>query len=199
MNFLAHSLFANGSTERVAGQFCGDFVRGSDLSQFTEGIQEGIRRHRRIDAFTDRHPEVKLVHDLFKPPIRRFAGIITDVSFDYFLANDWQRYCEQPLEAHVAWVHEALNKHLHELPPQLQRFIAFIQRENVLLGNREFRGVELTLQRLSMRSSRWAPMADAGPVVWAHREALAACFATFFPTLLSDEQANWVGRKGGEA
>ena len=51
MNFLAHAYFANGDAHRIVGQFCGDFVRGSDLSAYSSGIQRGIRMHRQIDAF----------------------------------------------------------------------------------------------------------------------------------------------------
>jgi len=122
LNFLAHTLFAQGDAERIAGQFCGDFVRGADLSHFSEGIQQGIHRHRRIDAFTDRHPAVRASLSVFEPPVRRFAGIITDVMFDYFLANHWDQYSDIPLETHVETVHDALNSTRAQLPAELRRF-----------------------------------------------------------------------------
>ena len=87
MNFLAHSLFAQGDSERLAGQFAGDFVRGSDLSAYSPGMQMGIRMHRFIDRYTDHYPEAIAVRQVFKPPVRRFAGIITDVVFDLSLIH----------------------------------------------------------------------------------------------------------------
>lgn len=189
MNFLAHTLFAQGDAERIAGQFCGDFVRGSDLSHFPEGIVQGIRRHRRIDAYTDKHPAVRASHHVFKPPVRRFAGIITDVVFDYFLARDWDKYSVVPLEQHVEAVHSALNEKRSLLPAELQRFTDFLQRENVLLGNQSYAGVELTLERLSRRSPRFAPMAQGAAVAMAHEAELLAAFELFFPELLALERA----------
>jgi len=189
VNFLAHTLFANGNAERIAGQFCGDFVRGADLSRFPEGIQQGIRRHRRIDAYTDKHSAVRACHDVFEPPVRRFAGIITDVVFDYYLARDWTHYSDIALEQHVDKVHAALNETNHLLPPELQRFAVFLQRENVLLGNRTYAGVELTLERLSRRSPKFAPMADGAAIAAQHEAKIYAAFNAFFPELLAIERS----------
>lgn len=188
MNFLAHTLFAQGNAERIAGQFCGDFIRGSDLSHYPQGIQQGIRRHRRIDAYTDRHPKVKATHDVFEPPVRRFAGIITDVVFDHFLATNWDSYSDIPLEQHVATVHDALNTMHDELPTDLQRFSKFLQREEVLLGNLHFAGVEITLDRLSRRSPRFAPMAHGAAMARLHEPVLLTAFNEFFPELVSIER-----------
>ncbi len=188
MNFLAHTLFAQGNAERIAGQFCGDFIRGSDLSHYPEGIQQGIRRHRRIDAYTDRHPTVKATHSVFEPPVRRFAGIITDVVFDHFLATNWDSYSAVPLEQHVASVHDALNTMHDQLPADLQRFSNFLQRENVLLGNLHFSGVEITLERLSKRTPRFAPMALGAGIARQHEAMLLEAFNEFFPDLIKIER-----------
>jgi len=188
LNFLAHTLFAQGNAERIAGQFCGDFIRGSDLSHYPDGIQQGIRRHRRIDAFTDRHPAVKATHHLFEPPVRRFAGIVTDVVFDYYLAINWDSYSDVPIEQHVATVHAALNTMHDQLPADLQRFSHFLQRENILLGNLNYSGVEITLERLSKRSPKFAPMAQGAAIAWQHEPTLLAAFNEFFPELVSNER-----------
>ena len=189
VNFLAHTLFAQGNAERIAGQFCGDFVRGADLSQYPEGIQQGIRRHRRIDAYTDQHPAVRECLDVFDPPVRRFAGIITDVVFDYYLARDWARYSDITIEQHVDTVHDALNEKRDLLPPDLQRFAAFLQRENVLLGNKRYSGVEITLDRLSRRSPKFAPLAQGAAIAAKFEAEISSAFDTFFPELLASERA----------
>jgi acyl carrier protein phosphodiesterase len=188
VNFLAHSLFAQGDSERTAGQFCGDFVRGSDLSAFPVGIQEGIRRHRRIDAYTDSHPVVKASQRLFEPPLRRFAGIICDVVYDFYLARDWEMYSDIALPEHIEQVHAALNEHRADLPTGLQRLSDFLQKDGTLLGNLNFEGIEITLNRLARRSSRFAPLADGASVARAHETELSAGFHEFFPELLEIER-----------
>ena len=190
MNFLAHSLFAHGNSERIAGQFAGDFVRGSDLSKFSAGMQLGIRMHRFIDRYTDHHSATVQVRDLFKPPVRRFAGIVTDVVFDHYLARDWSSYSSVPLAEHVSQVHDALAKHDDQLPEALQRFARFIKREKVLESNVSFDAVVVTLQRLSQRSSTFTPLADGAAVAQEHEAELLGVFNVLFPELIQAANAH---------
>lgn len=190
MNFLAHSLFAQGDSERIAGQFAGDFVRGSDLTRFSASIQVGIRMHRFIDHYTDHHAATVQVRELFKPPVRRFAGIVTDVLFDHYLARDWSLYSQIPLAEHINQVHHALAEHRDQLPDSLQRFAGFIKREKVLEGNLNFDGVVITLQRLSRRSERFAPLADGAAVALEYEAQFISVFNDLFPELIQAANAH---------
>lgn len=147
-------------------------------------MQVGIRMHRFIDHYTDHYPEAIAVRAVFKPPVRRFAGIVTDVLFDHYLAKDWEKYSKVSLEKHVAHVHESLAEHHDQLPDRLKRFAAFIESEKVLEGNVEFDGVRLTLERLSRRSKRFAPITGGVEIVQAHDVELKAVFDQFFPDLI---------------
>jgi len=184
VNFLAHSLFADGDSERLAGQFAGDFVRGKDLSGFSPAIAVGIQMHRFIDSFTDHHPAAIAVRDVFDPPVRRFAGIITDVVFDHYLATDWVKYSDRDLSEHIEYVHESLRRHNDALPHSLQRFARFIKAEGVLESNVTFAGAATTLHRLAQRSDRFAPIADGAAVAQQHEPELRAAFDTLFPELI---------------
>lgn len=144
----------------------------------------GIRMHRFIDHYTDHYPAAVAVRDVFKPPVRRFAGIVTDVLFDHYLAKDWDQYSSVPLAEHVVHVHDSLAQHHDQLPDGLKRFSRFIKSENVLEGNLEFEGVRLTLHRLSLRSKRFAPITGGVEIVQAHDEQLKAVFDQFFPDLV---------------
>ncbi|MEE9334359.1 MAG: ACP phosphodiesterase [Granulosicoccaceae bacterium] len=183
MNFLAHAYFADGDAERIVGQFCGDFVRGSDLGAYSIGIQRGIRMHRQIDAFTDRHSAVLGVRPLFIPPLRRLAGVVTDVVYDHCLAIAWAHYSNRDFDLYIDEVTAALLEHKHEVPERMQRFIDFIIKHKVLQANRDFAGVEVTLQRLSARSKVFAPLACGAAVAQDNMEALRASFDEFFPEL----------------
>ena len=70
----------------------GDFVKGKDLSQYSQLVQDGIRLHRRIDDYIDHHPIiVELTHHLYKE-LPKVAGIAVDLYFDYLLAKNWKKY-----------------------------------------------------------------------------------------------------------
>lgn len=184
MNFLAHSMFAQLDQEVIVGQFCGDFVRGSQLDEYPAGIQRGIRLHRKIDSYTDTHPVNLQARNLFAPPYRRFASILTDVVYDHYLARDWSRYSDRALEEHIVLVHCALEDHFEVLPARLQRFARLLIDENLLHSYLSFDAVELALSRLSWRSERFKVLASAGAVLRREDQALSLSFAHFFPDLI---------------
>lgn len=185
MNFLAHSMFAANRPEVIVGQFCGDFVRGGNLNQFPTPVREGIRLHRQIDSYTDRHPVNLEARRLFQAPYRRFAGILTDVVYDHYLARNWSEYSDQPLREHVDHVYAALLQHFEFLPLDLQRFARFLIDKDVLASYLEFDAVEIALARISRRSERFFLLEEAGDVLQALDQPLGDCFARFFPDLLS--------------
>ncbi len=183
MNFLAHSLFADSRPPVIVGQFCGDFMRGGSLEQFPEAVREGIVLHRQIDSYTDAHPVNLEARRLFQAPFRRFAGILTDVVYDHYLARNWATYSELPLREHVDQVYQALDSHFELLPLDLQRFARFVIDKDILASYLEFDAVERALSRISRRSERFLVLEEAGAVLLEHDQPLSDCFARFFPDL----------------
>ncbi len=58
MNYLAHLLLAEKSAQSLIGNLLGDFVKGSlekYKGVYSETIIKGIRTHRQVDDFTDKH------------------------------------------------------------------------------------------------------------------------------------------------
>tara|TARA_R110000751_G_scaffold35564_1_gene87359 strand:- start:75410 stop:75958 length:549 start_codon:yes stop_codon:yes gene_type:complete len=74
------------------GNFLGDFVKGSQLQHLPPEIEKGIRLHRSIDVFTDSHPLISELRQNFPSDIRRMAGVIIDIYFDYLLMQSWDNY-----------------------------------------------------------------------------------------------------------
>ncbi|MBL1280287.1 MAG: DUF479 domain-containing protein [Fluviicola sp.] len=92
MNFLGHLFFSNNDTELMVANIFGDFVKGKDLSRYSEKIQSGIILHRKIDDYIDHHPIVlELKHQLHKP-LPKVAGIAIDLYFDLLLGKHWDKY-----------------------------------------------------------------------------------------------------------
>ncbi|HIP31228.1 MAG TPA: DUF479 domain-containing protein [Crocinitomicaceae bacterium] len=97
MNFLGHLYFSNNDTQLMYANIFGDFVKGKDLSHYSQPIQNGIILHRKIDDYIDNHPIVReLIHTLYKP-LPKVAGIAVDLYFDHLLANNWEKYCNTEL------------------------------------------------------------------------------------------------------
>src|SRR5213076_3593658 len=99
MNYLAHLFLAEETAESLIGNLAGDFVKGAIGDRFPPAVAEGIRHHRRVDAFTDSHPSVAAFRRVLIPEHGHYARVIADVFFDHFLAIDFTRYWPEPLDA----------------------------------------------------------------------------------------------------
>ncbi|MFK7857288.1 MAG: ACP phosphodiesterase [Granulosicoccus sp.] len=183
MNFLAHSLLGFNDSELVAGQFCGDFVRGSDLSHFPEGVERGIRLHRHLDRFTDTHAALAPARAQIPDVPRRLAGIVVDVMFDHYLARRWDQVSEVTLDHHAKSVIVALNRHEEHFPLPLKRFTRLLQREDILQNNIHLSSIELTLSRIAGRSTKFGALALTTEQLEPLRDTLIRPFDTFFPDL----------------
>lgn len=85
MNYLAHIHIANHTQTSLLGNFLGDFVKGQAFNDLPRELATGVRLHRKIDQFTDSHELVKGLRRSFPRDLRRVAGIVIDITFDYFL------------------------------------------------------------------------------------------------------------------
>lgn len=183
MNFLAHSLLGFDDPALIAGQFCGDFVRGSNLSHLPEMVEQGIRLHRHLDRFTDTHPVLLAARNDITGIPRRFAGIVIDVLLDHYLAQHWDQFSDRSLEEHAHMVNQALHVHLDVLPESLQRFMVILSEEDILANNRELAAIELTLNRLSRRSTKFSALAISIDQLKPLRARLHEPFSEFYPAL----------------
>ena len=186
MNYLAHSLFTDSDELLVVGQYCGDFVRGGNLQGFPPRVRDGISLHRRIDSYTDSHPVNLQARNLFSKPYRRFAGIITDVLYDHFLAQNWQEFSDISLQSHAEFVYGAQQNHFDLLPPDLQRFATMVIERNALVSYLDITTVEQVLERISRRSPRFQTLATASGPMRDNYQQLRGCFDDFFPDLVEN-------------
>ncbi len=184
MNHLAHALLAGDDEDRVLGGLLGDFLRGAVPTTLRPGVQDGLRLHRAIDAYTDRHPVLAALRPRFQAPWRRYAGIILDVWFDHLLARDFTRWSAQPLPAYAAVLQALLQRRAAELPPALQRFAAYMRRHDLPAAYADRDVLAQVFAGLSTRLSRTNPLADALHETARLEPELGAAFAEFFPQLL---------------
>jgi acyl carrier protein phosphodiesterase len=153
MNYLAHLFLGDdGTAESLIGNLAGDFVKGPVRGD--DAISRGIRKHRRVDAFTDSHPSVAAFRRVLIPDHGHYARVIADVFFDHFLAGDFTRYGSETLENFVTRMHATLDPHALELPGRLRLVYPFLRDQQWLLSYREIGGIHTALANLSRRLSR---------------------------------------------
>jgi acyl carrier protein phosphodiesterase len=187
MNHLAHALLADaGGAEFALGSALGDFVHGRPDPAWPEARRAGLRFHRAIDGYTDAHPEVVAARNLFAPPMRRYAGIVLDVWFDYLLARGWNRYGTGESLAYFShrWL-ALLDAHIAELPESLRVFLAWMHAHGLPAAYGDEATLDAVFHALALRLSRPSPIGDALPALRAQADAVQCRFDAFFPGLLA--------------
>ncbi len=185
MNFLAHLFLADDTAESLIGNLAGDFVKGSLRDRFAPGIRAGIAQHRKIDAFTDSHPQVAAFRRVLIPDHGHYARVIADVFFDHFLAQSFEEFGGETLETFVARVHAVLDAHVSALPGNLQYVYPFMRDQQWLLSYREIGGIQTALARMSHRLSRRPHLESAIHHLTDSRGELEHRFRAFFPDVVA--------------
>jgi acyl carrier protein phosphodiesterase len=184
MNFLAHLFLADDTPESLIGNLAGDFVKGPLHDRFTPGIRAGIMAHRKIDAFTDAHPQVAAFRRVLIPEQGHYARVIADVFLDHFLACRFDEFAGETLESFLARTHSTLDAHLDDLPERLRDVYPWMRDQQWLIGYRDIAGIELTLARMSRRLHRRHDLASATHHLVDSRAELERRFEAFFPDVV---------------
>jgi acyl carrier protein phosphodiesterase len=180
MNFLAHAYLSFGHKEVLVGNMISDFVKGNAYLKFDPGIQNGIRLHRDIDSFTDTHPVTREAKAVFRPQYRLFSGVIVDILFDHFLANDAALFAHTDLYRFTQYVYQVLEEYSAHLPGRFVHAFYYMRTENWLYGYQTKAGIENSLRRVVSRSSYLSDSQTAIDLFLEHYLFLQQCFAGFF-------------------
>lgn len=197
MNHLAHALLAGDDEGLQLGGLLGDFVRGpANALPFAPSVLRGVRLHRAIDVYTDAHPEVLAAKSELPSPYRRYAGILLDMWFDHCLARDFSRWSVQPLGEFSSQLRELLHQRHAQLPPALQRFVGYMDANNLPAGYADRAVLGRALAGIGQRLTRANPLDTALPVLVEREAALQARFEAFFPELQQFAR-EWIEGCGG--
>lgn len=181
MNHLAHFHLSDGDNGLIIGALLGDHVKGLLKGDYPASWETGIRLHRSIDAFTDRHREIRQAQQLFEPEYRRYSGIMLDVLFDHFLNRHWKTFHHQSLTEFSQQVYQIINN--HRLPESASQQAANFERYDVLLSYQHWQTIEVVLERIGQRLKRKNPLAQSAEQLQQHYPALEQLFLDFYPQL----------------
>ncbi len=183
MNFLAHFHLSGKNEEITIGNFMGDFIRGSNIDDRSELIQKGILLHRFIDEFTDSHPLVKEVNTLIQPYFSKYAPVVSDVYFDYFLASHFQDYSDISLRDYTNEIYDLIARNKAVLTERASRFYDFMIVRDIFFEYGNKGGMKHVFNGLSQRAKFESHMEQGVPVLIKHEEELYSLFKRFYPDL----------------
>ncbi|MCI2229621.1 acyl carrier protein phosphodiesterase [Polaribacter sp. MSW13] len=152
MNFLAHLYLSQNNTNIMIGNFIADHIRGNNYKGFSKEIQQGIFLHREIDTFTDAHEIVRKSKRRLHERYRHYDGVIIDIFYDYYLAKNWSKYSEIPLDIYTKSIYKLFKEKAPELPLKSQKFIKYMIEYNILFNYQFEDGIEKVLKGMNQRT-----------------------------------------------
>ncbi|MEM7079056.1 MAG: ACP phosphodiesterase [Pseudomonadota bacterium] len=166
MNFLAHCALADDHARHwdydlasrsglLAGAIFGDFIKGRVPGAWPLALQRGARLHRRIDALSNRDPDIRTTCERFPTHLRRVAPILVDILADYHLTRHWATYADEALTTFSQRVYRSLQDQASYMPSRAQRFVAYMTDADLLAHYDEWlhldRAVDSVVRRLPAR------------------------------------------------
>lgn len=184
MNHLAHFHLAHHKEGLVVGALLADYIKGPLADDIPADLAAGIRLHRRIDSFTDTHPLLTEGRANFPRSLRRYAGVLIDLSFDHFLARHWREYHHQSLDEFSQSVYAQLHRNRARMNPPANEMATRMQEYDLLARYREWAMVAQVAERIGRRFSRGNPFTGVHELLDPQYAALADIFTQFYPELL---------------
>lgn len=173
----------------MLGGLEGDFYKGRLPGTLPQVLQDGVALHRAIDAYTDSHEEVVAVRENFPTGLRRFAGILIDLSFDHFLSRHWASYSDLPLGTFNTNIYAILRSHSELLSADAATMAQRIQEYDMLGRYHHWQAVPQSAARIGQRFKRGNPLADTDERLRPLIPQLEQAFLIFYPELINFCQA----------
>ncbi len=211
VNYLAHAYLSFGIPDVVVGNLISDFVKGKKQLEYPDSIRKGIILHRAIDTFTDTHPVTRRAKSYFRAVYGLYSGALTDVAYDYFLANDpiafpaeenealagtipalpdhsagassIDRSLDRSLAAFAQQTYQQLATRESFFPERFARMFPYMRNQDWLYHYRYKEGIFNSFAGLARRAAYMPPPEQACELFEAHYRELEACYREFFPSL----------------
>jgi acyl carrier protein phosphodiesterase len=184
VNFLAHAYLSFGDKDVLLGNLIADFVKGKQIEKYSHEVRKGIFLHRAIDAFTDQHLLVKEAQAFLKPTYLRYSTVITDMYFDHFLANSWEKYHEMPLEVFAKNTYQILKSNISILPEKFIPALTYMEKDDWLSSYAKPEGIQKALTNMAKRTRFVSNMEFAHQTLASNKEYFQGIFVVFFQDLI---------------
>lgn len=184
MNFLAHLYLSKSNENILIGNFIADAVKGKKYNNYPKEIKAGILLHREIDNYTDNHPIVRKSKRRLNERYRHYNGVIIDILYDHFLAKNWKKYSEIPLNVYAKNIYSFLEKNNEVLPLRAQNMLPYMVEFNWLVSYASIDGITKVLKGMNKRTKGISQMDLAVEDLQLYYNEFEEDFTTFFIDLI---------------
>jgi acyl carrier protein phosphodiesterase len=183
MNFLAHIYLSGDNDLLKIGNFMADSIRGNSYENYPEEIKKGILLHRSIDSFTDMHPVYRQSKHRLHEKYGHYSGVIMDIFYDHFLANNWSKYSNKNLEDYADEFYQLLRNNYDLLTDNIQKMMPYMIARNWLVSYASLSGLEMILFQMDHRTKHRVAMHESIVELKEFYSEFEAEFTQFFDEL----------------
>jgi acyl carrier protein phosphodiesterase len=183
MNYLAHLKLSGDHEYIMLGNFIADHIRGNKIERYPKEVVDGIMLHRKIDYYTDHHPEFMKTRARLHPKYHKYAGVIADVFYDHFLAKNWNEFSEFHLSSFTSYSYGILLRNYSILPSKTKKILPFFIMQNWLTSYAKMEGLRRSFQVLARRANYKSNMQYVVEDLIDDYELYEAEFKAFFPDI----------------
>jgi acyl carrier protein phosphodiesterase len=183
MNYLAHIYLSGENDLLKIGNFMADSVRGKQYLNHPEPIKNGIILHRSIDSFTDFHPIYRKSKHRLHAKYGHYSGVIMDIFYDYFLANNWTQFHPVPLEVYANDFYDLLRNNESIITEKTRSMLPHMIENNWLVSYATKEGLEKILYMMDYRTKHRVAMYEAITELNEYYSEFESEFFEFFEEL----------------
>jgi acyl carrier protein phosphodiesterase len=184
MNYLAHAFLSGVEPEFLLGNVSADLLKGNKPNDFPEMMAAGVLHHRKIDVFTDNHPIFRSCLTALYPQHGKYASVVLDILFDYYLVKYWQLFNDTPLDVFCEKTNALLLAGVSLLPVKVEVQLTSMIQGNWLYHYGHHEGLSYCFMRLTKRVAQPERLSNWRETLDKHEEYLASAFLRFFPELI---------------
>jgi len=193
LNWLAHIFLSEQNIDFQIGNYLADPLKGRVWDQASLNLKNGMHIHKIIDSYTDAHREFKRSKTrlgekgLLKP-------IIIDLTYDYLLTKNWDRYSLIPIDEFLQIFYKQANQQLNVLPQKASFSLKRLIEHDVLNKYQNLDHLRIAFERVDKRLSPRLFARDQAisyfDRIHEHIDDIEKDFLLFFPQLCQKVREN---------
>lgn len=184
MNLVAHQFLSFNQPEIQIGNYLGEVVKGNKYQNYPIKIQQGILLHRNIDYFTDTNNIVKESTSYFHTTQHKYAPIIIDLMYDYFLIKHWNQYSKVPFNILKKDCYTLFKDNFLIYPSSLQEMTSHLIKHDWFENYKTLEGIQRTLNGISKRAKFSNNLQHSLNCMIQYEEIIEQHFLLFMPEVI---------------
>jgi len=178
-------LLSYSEPDLIVGSYLADFLKNNQLSDYSSSIRKGVLLHRKIDSFTDSHHSVSKCTKILHPTQHKYAPVVVDIYFDYFLTKNWKIFHTQALEIFTSEIYNVLLDQMNIYPGRVQQILPRMVEDDFLMSCSNEERLIRTFSFLKLRANFHNNFEYAHLDLKLYYDLFEENFLIFFPDVIA--------------